>query len=256
MGLLSLLESGLTKVSNVVGSIYKATLAKVPLVPQIKAFVEKNPEVAIGLGAGTAIKSAVTAPFLKSVPSTLFAAATATPKTALISSAGAIVGGSAFFQNPEKTLSSAVNAPKAAVNFLSNVGQFFAEPSIEKAKDIVEENPKTAAVAAAVGGAVLFKGAGGAIIAAKILDTNNNGETPQDTQGLVLPTEKPQTYATNEGKPITPELTTVTTGAKKRYKRRTATKPQVISQRVNLIISNKNQTVGMLNKRYIKEYAY
>lgn len=231
-------ESALTTIQNKVFSPIGSKIASLPVIGNVVSFVEKNPSVvAGGLGTGTVLKGVVTGSFAQSLPKTIIAAATATPKIAAISAATAVVGGSALVTNPEGTISALAKAPSSSVNFLSNVGQFIGDPSIERAKDIVTENPLIASGVAIGAGALALKGTGGLLVASKILGDDEisvsapSAETnlPTSTGGFT------STIPSDAGKPITPQTQTISAGSTttKRRRKRTITKQPSINIKID-----------------------
>jgi len=154
-----------------------------------------------------------------------------------------------------KTTERAVQGVSSVTNFAGNVGELIVEPSWKKAKDVVVENP---IVSTLVGvGALAGTGIAGAIVAKEVFSKEKVNASPEDTTAnyAVLPTTSPTPISTNEGKPITPETTTISTDKKRRKRSTKKVSPQI---RINNVIGIKNSSTGVriANKRYIKELAY
>lgn len=257
------IEKGLTAVSGAVSKVYQATLAKVPFIPQVKSFVESNPSIAAGIGVGSALKGIATAPFVKSVPSAIATAATATPKAIAITGITGVVGGSALIAEPKKTISAVVESPTSAVNFLSNVGEFIAKPSVQQAKETFEENPIISTGVLAVGAIAATKGIAGVAIASNLLSdkgekestksilTESNTPTPSSPTEI-LPTTKPQVIPTSDEKPQTAETTTITTGQKRHRRASRLKEPTRIEQKLNVLVNNRSVGVYVPTEKYIK----
>lgn len=246
MGLLSFVESSLTKVGNIVGATYKATLGKIPLIESARKFVEANPEVAAGIGVGSALKGAVTTPFLKSVPATALTAATSSTKAAVLTSAGAVVTASAVATNPQKALSSVVQAPSSAVNFLSNIGGLAVEPSISKAKETITENPLISAAAGLLVGKAVLGGAGGLLVASQLAS-----DTPSPSSMLPIASKGEGEISSSGEKPVTAPTETIQIGSKKRRKAPRKAVPTQINQRVNVLVNNRS--IGLQMRKVFKQ---
>jgi hypothetical protein len=276
MGFLSNLVSGVKKTLGVIGNLNPITLALNPL-----SGFRKSAEIV----TGTTIKPSK----IETINTIIEGAAVGTVLGAVIAGpVGAIKGGSIGFGlgttqslldiSPKlstKVQEVVVAAPSNFSNFVQNVGTEIETPTLEGAMKILKENPFLTA-----GTAVAFLGALGfsSILIAQAVknyfkddkvtvnvpeDKNNSsGETTinnyyptEPVQAAVVPTT-PAVLPTNEETPITPETTTITTGQKKRYRRAKAKEMQKISQRVNVIVSNRSSSVGIKNQRYLNERMY
>jgi len=167
----------------------------------------------------------------------------------------------AVIKEPGKTAEAIAKAPGALANVGGNVAGFIAEPSIEKAKAIVTENPVIVGAVAAVAVIAGAKAILPAIVTSKQIEatkeqtaaieavtkTMQPGVLPGETPGGLIP-EK--TMITDEGKPVTTQTSTITTGKRKRRKAKAAISPS-IRQNVQVIVSNRS--VGIENKRYLNE---
>lgn len=88
-----------------------------------------------------------------------------TTAAAVLIAPGAI---KAVASNPDKASAAAFNVAAATNNFTQNVGEFALDPSLEKAKEIVTENP----IVAAAAGTALAVAVGGGIAGAVATVTN------------------------------------------------------------------------------------
>jgi hypothetical protein len=184
-----------------------------------------------------------------------------TTKGKVIAAAAVPVAATAIINKP----SLIVEAPSKILNFQSNVGEFIAEPSIQKAKDIATENPL---ITAAVGGAAAVA-VGKTILPA--IATYRQTEAIQEqteaiqaaTSGGITVIDKSQPIPISSiapQTPVMPQTQTISAGGtstSKRRKRR-ASKPAIasVNQKVNVIVNNRSSSVGIQNKRYLKEAVF
>lgn len=75
--------------------------------------------------------------------------------------------------------------------------------------------------------------------------TKHINDIPETTKNAIIPT--------NEQKPLMAETSTITTGRKRRRKGARLQQNPSVNQKVNILINNRS--IGLQNKRYIKEYA-
>lgn len=210
---------------------------------------------AIGKGAGVVATKAATS-FAKAKPLT---------KAAVV--AGGMVAVPAVVTNPklaEKGLEAVAKTPSSLINIGTNIGEFTAEPSLEKAKEIFTENPLIVGGALAAG--VLVAGKGLAGTAATIMNTQ---VTKENTQAMASPQQiaipqaqtmeavpsqqivKEKLIQSDEGIPESSPYSTITTG-KRRYKRHKAVTSPSIRNSVRVININNNA----VTKKYLKEVCY
>lgn len=195
-----------------------------------------------------------------------------TTKGKIVGTAASLVGVGLVKSNPLKAAEVAVSTPSNLINFGSNVGGFLTDPSIENAKKIIKENPIISGVTAAtILGSV---GLGAAGIVSNIMNTratkeNTNametlGNLPQGDRDIRIFLEEPQSPSkpipsggngVTPLAPITPETKSISAGRTKKARRSKKT-PKIpnISQRVNVIVSNKSSSIGIKNssKNYLK----
>ncbi len=261
MGLLSsisgAIEKGLGKVEKAVSTVYQATLAKIPGVSQVKSFVEKNPEVAVGglaisatgLGAKTIAKGVVSsAPAL--IPSTT--------KGKVVGAVAGLATAGAIAKAPQATISAIAKTPGAIANFGGNVAKFASSPSVETAKQIVTENPVISAGVGLVAGAGIVKAVAPAIATARqteaiqeqtevLKETARSKETGVSVTPLV-----PQQIAPTS--PVTPQTQTLASTTPKKRKRRAKKAPRPsIKQSVNIAIQNNNTGIRATKKYLNRE---
>ena len=253
--LADIVEKGLGKVEKVVSTVYNATLAKVPGVPQVKSFVEKNPEIAVGglLVSQTGLAASTLA------KGTVAAAPSLVPKT-LVGKAAAVAGVGAVIKEPSATIGAVTKLPSNIANFGGNVATFAANPSVANAKQIVQENP---ILSAAAGVAVVGGVAAAAVpTVSSILQRQEMKKQTDIFERQAEAMEKPivpsvatgpiikETTATQPTIPITPQTQTLTTTTTKKKKRRAkkAAMPS-IRQTVNVAVNNSNQ--NRTTKKYL-----
>lgn len=179
---------------------------------------------------------------------------------------GAFAGTSAIqgalFTKPKETIETLVKAPVQFQQFTSNIGEFIAEPSTKKAKEIYQENPLLTIAGGAIVGGLTIKGATGLLATKELIDDDKETREKEVFAKEKLIGENPiiqdiPTKKTDLGTPVTiPERETTTLTDRKRYKR--SKKKETPSIRINNAIAINNTTNGLkiTNKRYLKEYAY
>lgn len=254
MGILSSIESGLQKFGKAVGSVYSATLAKVPGVEKIKSFVENNPEVAVGgLGlakVGTSIGGkALVQGAATTIPSVLKAVVPTTAKGKVVAGVLALPAATAIVKNPtiiSQGVSSAFNVEKNLIKTAAN-------PSIANIKETITENPIL------LGGAALI-GAGSLVskIAPAVATARQTEAIQEQTEVLKAATEKDIPFSIQEispKAPTTPQTAVIQPTSKvstKRKKRSTKALMPSINQNVSVIVQNKNNNVGIkATKKYL-----
>jgi len=217
--------------------------------------------LAAGSIAGAAVKGTL-------VGATKAVATSLIPKTAkgkVIAALAAPVVVSTVVRNPVAV----ADAPGKVLNAQIDAGKLIADPSVANAKQFVQEHPVATTLAGA--GLVIGTGATVAPIVSNILNREavqeqtkaikeqtkvlESGGAGANVAGLPSSTPLVSTTATAPQTPITPATAPLiaTAGAstsKKRRKARTAMKMQPISQRVNVIVSNRAQ--GTTTKNYLK----
>ena len=161
--------------------------------------------------------------------------------------AAAPVVASVVLTSPD-TIKKAASAPRSAAQFGSNVTEFINEPSVERAKDIVRDNPIIAGGAAALGIGALGAGTAGLIgTAINTRATKQNTEALQNIPGLAAQTGNnvvPSSQYTSPTGPM-PPATSLTTSNRSisTARRRRAIKQQTATVvRVTNNIINANQS--------------
>jgi len=265
MGILSSLNKLVTK-----NPIVKTIVSPVPNLiqrilpnPVTKFMTEKPVTTALLVAGGavgtlTKVGAAVVTPIAKSLIPT-------TAKGALVGGATTLVVGSALTQT-KKPLELVSKAPGALINFGKDAGKLIEDPSLSNAERLLKENP---GVSVALGtGALLL---GGAAVAKTLLpaagavtniqtkksidELTETIQLPNTSPGVILPSQKPITTEQTPFSPPTaitpatanlPQTTTSSTGVRRRN-RKSMRSPSNINQRVNVIVQNKNYSVGSKN---------
>lgn len=262
MGLLSnVLQTGeniLTLVGGGVNKIYESTLAKVPGIPQVKSFVEKNPiVVALPLTSGLSVGATTTKTAISSAIKASPALIPTTTKGKVIAAVVTPVAIGATIKQPEKVAQAIVSTPSGLVNVGGNIANLAANPSIENVKTLVSENPVLVGGAVATAAAIGVKG----ILPAIATTTQTQAIKEQTkaieatTQGLIVQSTPEKDIISipaqnNAPIPQTPQTQTIkATTTTKRKRRKTKQIMPNISQRVNVLVNNDNRRA---TKNYIK----
>jgi hypothetical protein len=243
-----------TTINDVITEHFKQPLSK-----QITETVLGTASIAATIAGGAAISGAAKAGTLLSKTATIAKALIpATAKGKVVAAVVAPIVASAVIQKP----SLITEVPSKVLNFQTNVGSLVANPSVSSAVSLVKENPVISSVLLGAGALALGKGVAGTV--ATISNTLAVKESTKATKEAVaaLPTsaapteqvikvtDKSQPLSTVAAVPVTPQTQTVSSGVSKpRKKRSYKAKINAMSQRVNVIVSNKN-SVGN-TKRYI-----
>ncbi len=195
------------------------------------------------LGAGAVAAKGVAATAATLVPATV--------KGKVIAAVAAPVVIGAVIKEPAKTIEAAASLPSGLANVGGNIAGLVADPSIEKAKALVTENPVIVGAAAAAAAIVGAKAILPAIVGAKQI------EAVQEQTEAIREVGKAQQPVIVEGAPTTEAPTApitpktervVTTAAKtsgKRKKRSSKAAAQNISQRVNVVVANRAVSTGI-----------
>lgn len=211
-----------------------------------------------GVAIGGAAKAGTLAPKAISVAKALIPATT---KGKVIAAGATYVAAAAVIEKP----SLAVSAPKDVLNFGGDLGKLIASPSVEKAKELISESPVISA-----GAGLLL--AGGAIksIAPAIALSRQTEAIQEQTEVIksgapmysTMPVTPTKTVITESPMVIAaPTATTAQTntvskssGTVRRPKRKSVRSVPNVSQRVNVIVGTKVNSIGM--KNYIKRGIY
>jgi hypothetical protein len=196
-----------------------------------------------------------------------------TTKGKIIAAVAAPVAAGVVLSAPSQSAKAIISTPSALVNVGQNIGTFAVNPSVENLKNIYKENPAVATVATSAGLIAI----GSAVVPAvsnAISNQLTRSEISKQTdvfkeqlevskQSLNLPATVVPKNTTSSDIPVTPATQTVTakpliatTGGRvsttrKRYKKK---EPTRISQRVNVIVSNRSSSIGM--KGYLNRRIY
>lgn len=175
-------------------------------------------------------------------------------KGKVIASVGVPVAIGAFTSRPVETTKAIIDTPIALANVGGNLAELATDPSIEKAKTLVTENPLIVGVAAVIAGLVASKVLVPAISSARQTEAIQEQTEIIKEAGGKIPSK--EVVATNE-RPLEPIpatqkiVTTRATGTRKRT-RKVKVSPQNITQRVNINFDNDEVD----NKRYINRHKH
>jgi hypothetical protein len=215
-----------------------------------------------GYAAATLTAGAVAA---KGVAATAASLIPTTLKGKAIAAVAAPVVIGAVASQPLKAAEAVAKAPSSLANVGANVANLVADPSLKNVKTLITENPVLVGGAAAAGAVAAGAGAAGLVsgyLTRQELEKQTEalersaaaaeGAILGEGTGQVL--EKEKVTATDEGKAITPETTTITTG-KKRYRRATIKEKPSVRQNVRVIVANRATSTGLRirNERYLNQ---
>jgi len=281
MGLFDALKNvyatGVTTVANVITSGVEKITGKTYGRTSSEEFLStKTGQVLSTAAAGTAIVGAVAAVgsavsaaggVRAAASKVLTSVIPTTTKGKIIAAVATPVIVGAVTREPEKTLSTAINAPKELSQFGGDVATFAASPSIDTARAVITESPIiSSAVAVAAAGAV------GSVVApvvggylqretiqeqTKTLEKAISTAQPIPESGIIK--VPPQSEQLQKEQPLgdggsapLPE-TTIINAPKKRYKRRQKQKTPSVRQSVKININNRPVGLKIENKRYLNE---
>jgi hypothetical protein len=277
---------------NIIDTIGKSTIGKAVFKPggivdtitkpiQYVGAIVANPITTVTQGPQAAMKQAQNDSIEKSTGKVLLttgviAASVVTGGTSAGRAAVTTVAKALVPKTPTAIITTALVAPVVATAVLTNpkgavktvskivdtqidAGKLLAEPTVEKAKEFVEEHP--VAVGAAATGAALLVGKGVSAAVGAYTNYQNTKAVKENTEALandaVLPTttNNPSTSKdtiklldtapqnNSSLVPVTPQTTSLTKTSSTTVKRRRASSPrnspQSINQKVNVIIGNK-----------------
>jgi hypothetical protein len=245
--------------SSQITSAGQALYSVTKYIPPVYLAKEK-PAVALGLaaaGAGIAVVG---------VPAAIAGAKAIIPKTAK----GKVIGGlttlglyGAFTREPVAFSKAVIEGPSEIIQFGGDIAGLITDPSLESLKQLVTESPWLVGGTAALAALLATKGLSPAMILLAMKAQGNGKDkpvtpdippTPNGGSVPTAPPSLPPTPLTPTGPtvPVTPPTQTVTAGAttRRKYKRRVISLPSSrISQRVNVLVSNRNAAT---TKRYIR----
>ena len=278
MGLLSSLYKVVKKPMNVLTTAFvhpiqtiSAAVSKEKTVSQVtEAHFEQSLGKQIGqtvlatagYAAATLTAGAVAT---KGIAATAASLIPATIKGKVIAAVAAPVVIGAVAQQPLKAAEAITKAPSSLANVGANVANLVADPSLKNVKTLISENPVLVGGAAAAGAVAAGAGAAGLVsgyLTRQELEKQTEalersaaaaeGAILGEGTGQVL--EKEKITATDEGKAITPETTTITTGQKRRRRPTIKEKPSV-RQNVRVIVTNRAISTGLRvkNERYLNQ---
>lgn len=269
-------------VTNPVTAITKGTAASTaafqnasPITNTVKTITNTALAGAAVATAGSALGLTVPGTLGSSVAGGTAAAAKAliptTTKGKVIGGTVAVLGAGVAIAQPAKTAEAVLSAPAAVANLGGNVANFISDPSLSSAKKIYTDNPIAATIA--TGAAVLGAGVGIGTAASLVSNYQNTKAVKENTAAtlgagtdiagpqLIKLVDKSNEFKTQPintavQTPVTPQTQTLSSTSKSSKKRKKRTSKAVmpnISQRVNVVVANRNISTGIRqNKKYIK----
>ena len=230
-----------------------------PLATQIKDIVVSTGTAALAVvaTAPTAVRAAI----VKAAPvvGKAIQAVAPTTKGKIIAAIAAPVAVGAVIREPYAVSKAITKAPGELANFGGDVAGLIANPSVEKAKELVSESPLISAGAGLLVAGGIAKAVVPAIsgIATREAIKEQTNVIKSGGISLIPLDEVPQTA--NSLVPISPQtgqtqtLASTTTRKVTKYKKKKPILPTSINQKVNVIVSNKSSSVGVKqSKNYIK----
>lgn len=233
---------------------------------QIKDTVLGTAGIATTIVGAAAVTTAAKAGVLAS--SAVAAAKNLIPSTTkgkVIAAVATPIAVGAIVKEPVSSVKTIVSAPGELAQFGGDVATFVKEPSVENAKQIVKESPVISGVLGGVGVAALSKGlapAVGAYLQKEAAEEQTEaikeqtqviketaimgGSGPKTPIAATTPVA-PQTPITPETKPLIATAGSRVSTSKRKTTKKTPS--QTIRQSVNVLVSNRSNSVGM--KRYI-----
>jgi len=249
----------LSNIGNLIGKTASAVLTPISAAVAAPLTFITNPTKAI-TQFKTASPIETTGKVLSNVGIVLATTLLPSTKAKVIGGVVAAVGIPAITSSP-KLQTDIINAPASAQNFGGNIGELIQNPSLEAAKNVITENPIVAGV---VGAGIL--GAVGLGTATLVSNISNTLATKENTRAVEagLVSSQPAVYTTlptNNLIPTTPATETISgvpatlqetgkTASIKRKKRASQPRVAIISQRVNVLVSQKNQS-NQIRERYL-----
>jgi len=243
------------------------------IVSSVRSVATVGAVAAAVVGGGAAVGSTVAKNIIsKAVPIVASTVKAAIPKSVAGKAAAALVVpvvATAAIKNP----SGAVNTVGKILDAQVDAGALIADPSLSKAEEYLKEHPGASvavgvgALAAVGGGLGLAANTVATYLNSKATNENTNATDPEapsaslptdttTTKTRTVAQETPATsnLAPSSQLPVTPQTQTITNSpSRKRSSRRKAIQPRV-TQRVNVIVSNKS--VGTTTKNYIRRGIY
>jgi len=189
------------------------------------------------------------------------------PKTAkqVLVTAAVVPVAAGVLSQTKKPLDIVTKAPSALLEFGKDAGKLIEDPSLKNAEKLLKENP---GVSIALGGAGLIIGGKSLLPAAGAVTNIQTKEAVQDltnqlsnipTAGAIVGEDTSKELTTTQ-KPFSPTTaitpatqiqkpTTQSMGVR-RQKRKSTRSPVAVNQRVNILVQNKNSSIG--TKNYLK----
>jgi len=227
-----------------------------PLKEQIKDIVLGTAGIASTVVGGAAIGGAAKAGTL--APKALAIGKALIPTTVkgkVIAAVAAPVVIGAVAKEPVKSITTAAKAPGELAQFGGDIASFAANPSLSSAKQIVTESPILSAATGLIVAGGAIKTLAPAIATAR--QTEAIQEQTEAIRGGVSVVDKSGEFKAlpvaenNAPVPQTPQTQKISsTTAKKRTRRAKKAVVPSVNQRVNVIVANRNTSVGM--KNYLK----
>jgi len=256
------------------GNLITAGLSKITGKEYGRTTISQAVETKTGqiLGAATAAVAAaaigaytVTTPAALAIAKTTAKAITpATTKGKIIAAVATPVVIGAVTAQPKETAKTIIAAPSNLANVGANIANLAAAPSLEKAEELVKENPViigtalTAATAIGVKGVVQAAATYGQTQAIKAQTSAIENQSSLPTATTIAKAQAaPEIMAASKA-PVLAETQVLTaTSGTTRKKKRSKPLPREIKQQVGISIinNNKSYSAGRTTKKYINEIA-
>jgi len=235
-----------------------------PMGKQLTEVAMSGINIGTMVAGGAAIKTAAKAGTLVTAVKTLLPT---TIKGKVVAAVAAPVVLGAVISQPAKVIGAVAKTPAALANIGGNIANAAANPSIANIKAIFTENPVIAGGVVALGAIAGAKTLLPAVVTARQIEATQEqtkaiaGATAAMGGGVSV--KDYSQLSTQPLAPTTPTLpqtkTTTAQGVttKRRKKRSLKAILPNISQRVNVLVSNRNSTIGIKqSKKYIRKEVY
>jgi hypothetical protein len=242
-----------SSVSKAVTSAGQALYSVAKYIPPVKLAVEK-PAVSLSLAAAGVGIAAVGVPATITGTTAVAKAAIKHPKQTVIAAVAApAVYGVVKQTGTFESAKAIAKAPSELAQFGGDVANLAQNPSLESAKQLIQESPIISTAVAAAGALALGKALVPAVVATQ--QTSAIKEQTEAIKGatagyVVSPSGTEGVLPLSPSVPVTPPTKTVEAGTQRRRRRiKAKTTTGNITQRVNVLVSNRN---AIATKKYIR----